>query len=152
MIFVDYLQTPPGTIKLSASEKGITQLIYVESPDDVVNQHDHITRCKKQLEEYFSGKRQQFDIPLDAQGTAFQQAVWQHLLAIPYGQVVTYRDIAEKMNKPKAIRAVGAANGRNPISIVVPCHRVIGSDGSLTGYAWGLDRTAWLLKHENKYQ
>lgn len=103
----------------------------------------------KQLREYFNGKRREFDIPLDAAGTDFQRSVWSALRKIPYGRTVSYADIARAIGKPKSMRAVGMANGRNPISIVVPCHRVIGADGSLTGYGGGLDRKRTLLNLES---
>jgi methylated-DNA-[protein]-cysteine S-methyltransferase len=101
-----------------------------------------------QLDEYFAGGRREFDLPLTAAGTAFQQLVWSALLAIPYGETTSYGKIAATIGSPTAFRAVGLANGQNPISIVVPCHRVIGADGSLTGYGGGLDAKRWLLSHE----
>ena len=102
----------------------------------------------KQLEEYFAGRLQRFTIPLSLEGTAFQRSVWRALKAIPYGKTVSYGDISKKIGNPRASRAVGAANGQNPVSIIVPCHRVIGADRTLTGYAGGLQRKAWLLEHE----
>lgn len=107
-----------------------------------------ILEVEKQLGEYFKKKRIRFELPLHAQGTPFQEKVWELLYQIPYGVTCSYRDIAEKMDHPKAVRAVGAAVGRNPISIVIPCHRVIGMDGSLTGFAGGLDRKKTLLELE----
>ncbi len=101
-----------------------------------------------QLTEYVSGARQSFDLPLDLAGTPFQQRVWAALLAIPYGETVTYRDLARDLGQPGGAQAVGGAVARNPISIIVPCHRVLGSDGSLTGYAWGVHVKRWLLDHE----
>ena len=101
-----------------------------------------------QLQEYFSGTRQTFDLPLDVSGTAFQQEAWVALQQIPYGTTLTYQQQATAMGRPAAVRAVGTANGRNPLSIVVPCHRVIGANGSLTGYGGGLHRKRWLLSHE----
>lgn len=146
--YLDYLKTPIGTVEIRASEKGITHLIFVEDKAEKVCMSSIIQQCKKELHEYFEGQRIQFTVPLDAEGTEFQQSVWDCLLRIPFGQSASYSDLAKEMNKPKAVRAVGAANGRNPISIIVPCHRVIGHDGSLTGYAWGLERKQWLLEHE----
>lgn len=145
---IDYMMTPIGTLEIQASERGITKLIFSESTNSSVTPHLLINRCKRQLAEYFDGERREFDLPLDPQGTSFQRLVWTHLTKITFGQIVSYRDVANAINKPRAARAVGAANGRNPIGIIVPCHRVIGSNGSLTGYAGGLDRKAWLLKHE----
>ena len=104
----------------------------------------------RQLEEWFAGQRREFDLELRPAGTPFQLAVWEGLRLIPYGETWSYGDLARHVGKPGAARAVGRANGRNPISIVVPCHRVIGADGSLTGFGWGVDRKAWLLDHERK--
>lgn len=110
--------------------------------------HSVLQLTMTQLTEYFSGRRKDFDLPLAASGTAFQQSVWQALREIPFGQTASYLDLAQSIKNPKAVRAVGSANGKNPISIVVPCHRVIGTNGKLTGYAGGLDRKLWLLEHE----
>lgn len=107
------------------------------------------SRIKTQLDEYFAGKRTSFDLPLDLQGTEFQLKVWNELLKIPYGKTISYKELSLRLGNLLAIRAAGAANGANPISIIVPCHRVIGSDGSLTGYAGGLWRKKWLLELES---
>jgi methylated-DNA-[protein]-cysteine S-methyltransferase len=104
--------------------------------------------CIKQLKEYFAGTRLQFDLPIFQIGTDFQQKVWNEVYKIPYGDTTAYALLAHKIGDIKSIRAVGTTNGKNKIAIIVPCHRVIGSDGSLTGYAWGLDKKEWLLKHE----
>lgn len=106
--------------------------------------------CKAQLIEYFEGKRTSFDLPLTQEGTAFQQSVWNALQDIPFGETISYLRLASKMGDEKMIRAVANANGKNELAIVVPCHRIIGSDGSLTGYAWGLKRKQWLLDFEAK--
>ena len=106
----------------------------------------------QQLDAYFNGKLQQFTVPFELQGTAFQKTVWEALCTIPYGTVVSYQDIAIAIGNPKAVRAVGMANNKNPISIIIPCHRVIGKQGSLTGYAGGLDKKQWLLSHERSNQ
>ena len=111
----------------------------------------HMTKAKQQLKEYFEGTRQEFSLPLDFQGTDFQQNVWQSLLSIPYGTKRTYMQQAQSLGDEKAIRAVANANGKNKIAIVVPCHRVIGSNGKLTGYAGGLERKKWLLQWELKH-
>ncbi len=103
---------------------------------------------RRQFEEYFAGRRQNFDLPLGAVGTPFQQRVWAELVRIPFGKTITYGELATRVGNPAAMRAVGAANGRNPLSIIVPCHRVVGSKGDLTGYAGGLDRKRWLLDFE----
>ena len=111
-------------------------------------QHPMLLKVKQQLEQYFAGQRQQFNLPLDFQGTDFQQRVWRALLTIPYGETRSYKDIALQIGNEKAVRAVGAANGRNPISIIAPCHRVIGSGGALVGFAGGLDKKQILLSLE----
>jgi methylated-DNA-[protein]-cysteine S-methyltransferase len=105
----------------------------------------------RQLAEYFAGQRRHFDLPLALRGTPFQEQVWQALTEIPYGATWSYGQLAERIGNPRAVRAVGLANGRNPISILVPCHRVIGADGSLTGYGGGLERKRWLLAHEGQH-
>lgn len=105
----------------------------------------------RQLKAYFAGELTEFDLPVKMSGTTFQNSVWQVLITIPFGTSASYKDIAERIEAPKAVRAVGLANGRNPISIVVPCHRVIGASGKLTGYSGGLPRKQWLLAHERRY-
>jgi methylated-DNA-[protein]-cysteine S-methyltransferase len=120
-------------------------------PDLVPEWQEHpacFTAVTTQLEEYFNGTRQIFDLPLDVSGTAFQQQAWAALQQIPYGTTLTYQQQATTMGRPAAVRAVGTANGRNPLSIIVPCHRVIGANGSLTGYGGGLPAKQWLLSHE----
>ena len=108
-----------------------------------------LKECTQQLNEYFHGKRIEFSLPLAPKGTDFQKIVWSELQRIPIGKTVTYMDMAKRLGDPKVIRAAGTANGKNPIAIIIPCHRVIGSDGSLTGYAGGLKRKQWLLEHES---
>lgn len=146
-VYIDYFQSPIGTIELTASDKGVTSL-YFKNSHHKVNRCDLLDKVKVQLTEYFNGKRKAFDVALDLQGTSFQQQVWQQLLNVGFGKTDSYGSLAQKLNNPKAVRAVGAANGKNPVSIIVPCHRIIGSNGKLTGYAGGLDRKEWLLKHE----
>ena len=147
-MFTETMNTPIGALLIQASARGITHVDFIdtESPENQPNALT--TRCKQQLQEYFDGKRKTFDLPLDQLGTTFQKSIWSSLLKIPFGQAMSYRDIADMVNNRKAVRAVGAANGKNPIAIIVPCHRVIGADRTLTGYAGGLERKAWLLKHE----
>lgn len=147
-----YYSSPIGIIKVSYSAKGITSLVfsntwYAQSQDDLFLQN-----CFEQLDAYFAGTLQEFELAVDLQGTAFQLRVWEQLKSIPYGQTASYLDIANQLDKPKAVRAVGNANGHNPVSIIIPCHRVIGSSGNLTGYAGGLWRKKWLLEHEEKYK
>lgn len=140
-----------GGVVIAATARGIARLDFMDN--DQVSQlsqrpSDLTRTCRTQLEEYFAGHRQQFDLPLDAAGTDFQQQVWQALSGIPYGETRSYGELAEGLGRKGAQRAIGAANGRNPIAIIVPCHRVIGSDGSLTGYAGGIGRKQWLLAFE----
>jgi methylated-DNA-[protein]-cysteine S-methyltransferase len=122
-------------------DRGRTREGWVESPAQTAP-------YARQLEEYFAGRRRGFDLPLDLRGTGFQKRCWQELLKIPYGETRSYADIARAIGNPLAVRAVGLANGQNPIAIIVPCHRVIGSDGSLTGYGGGLETKRWLLELE----
>jgi len=147
-MYTDYIESPLGLIEFKASDKGITQVIFCGSQMLDVKTNKITDCCKQQLKEYFKGQRKRFDVPLDPQGTDFQKLVWQSLLKIPFGKTNTYLDIAQLVARPKGSQAVGGANGRNPISIIVPCHRVVGSNGSLTGYAGGIERKLWLLEHE----
>lgn len=147
-MYVDYMSTPVGVIEIQASPQGVTKVVFSESENNTINASEITHRCKQQLIEYFDHKRKRFDLPLDQHGTLFQKSIWACLTQIPFGQAVSYRDIAAMANNRKAARAVGTANGKNPISIIVPCHRVIGSNGGLAGYAGGLNRKAWLLTHE----
>ena len=151
-----YMLTPVGQLKLVANETALVAVLWQnENPkrvrlEELLEQHDHPILCEaqQQLAEYFAGTRQQFDLPLDFDGTYFQKQVWQALLQIPYGETRSYKQIAEQLGNPKAVRAVGAANGKNPISIIAPCHRVIGASGKLVGFAGGLDNKQILLKLE----
>ncbi|NQY65253.1 MAG: methylated-DNA--[protein]-cysteine S-methyltransferase [Alteromonadaceae bacterium] len=147
-MFTDYIDSPLGLVEFKASEQGITQVIFCGNSKKAIKTNEITDSCKQQLTQYFNGERKQFDVPLDPQGTQFQQSVWHCLLQIPFGETLSYGAIADMLNNPKAVRAVGGANGRNPISLIVPCHRVIGSNGTLTGYAGGIERKLWLLKHE----
>lgn len=151
-----YMLTPVGQLKLVAHETALVAVLWQnENPkrvrlEELLEQHDHPILCEaqQQLAEYFAGTRQQFDLPLDFDGTYFQKQVWQALLQIPYGETRSYKQIAEQLGNPKAVRAVGAASGKNPISIIAPCHRVIGASGKLVGFAGGLDNKQILLKLE----
>jgi methylated-DNA-[protein]-cysteine S-methyltransferase len=153
--------SPLGTIAIAATDKGLTGLWFVEGqrylptelngpatwPEDAA--HPVLKQVSQQLNEYFAGQRNHFDVPLDLGcGTAFQQSVWQALLAIAQGETVSYGEVSRRIGKPAAVRAVGGAVGRNPVSIIVPCHRVMGSNGALTGYAGGLARKTALLRLE----
>ncbi len=147
-MYVDYMRTPIGIIEIQSSRKGITKVSFSTSKINIANPSEITSLCKQQLGEYFSGKLKNFDLPLDQKGTFFQQKVWACLTSIPFGQAVSYRDIAEMIDNRNAVRAVGLANSRNLIGVIIPCHRVIGSNRTLTGYAGGLDKKAWLLEHE----
>lgn len=147
-MYTETMNTPIGTLLIQASARGITHVDFIDSEIPTDRPNALTTACRQQLQAYFDGKRKVFDLPLDQQGTVFQKSIWSSLLTIPFGQAVSYRDIADMVNNRKAVRAVGAANGKNPIAIIVPCHRVIGADRTLTGYAGGLQRKAWLLEHE----
>ena len=143
-----YYDSPIGLIEVGGTNEGITSLFFVEErrPDAMSNVL--CAEAVRQIAEYFQGTREDFELPLELTGTRFQRQVWTELTVIPFGQTVSYGDLARTIGKPSAVRAVGAANGQNPVSIIVPCHRVIGSDGGLTGYGGGLERKEWLLKHE----
>lgn len=164
-LLLQHLTTPLGQMAVCASEQGICLLEFTTSQrtrrelDDlqrltgtriVVGDNAHTRQAIAQLGEYFAGERRDFSLPLHTPGTAFQQRVWQALCRIPYGETVSYQWQAEQLGNAGAIRAVAAANGANRIAIVIPCHRVIGKDGSLTGYGGGLQRKAWLLAHEQR--
>ncbi|MBF0105554.1 MAG: methylated-DNA--[protein]-cysteine S-methyltransferase [Deltaproteobacteria bacterium] len=143
--------SPIGMIKITADDTKITELTFVDNDSGLCEyQTPVIKECIKQLDEYFAGKRKVFTLPLLIEGTAFQKNVWSKLSKIPYGKTLSYADIASKINQPKACRAVGMANNKNKIAIILPCHRVIGRDHSLTGYAGGLWRKEWLLQHEQQ--
>jgi methylated-DNA-[protein]-cysteine S-methyltransferase len=152
------IASPLGSLKLVATERGLAAVLWsIDSPRrvrlaDVSNEdacNPFLLETERQLAEYFAGRRTDFQVPLDFAGTEFQRRVWAALLSIPYGATRTYIQVAAQIGKPAAVRAVGAANSRNPISIIAPCHRVIGSDGSLTGFAGGLETKAWLLALES---
>lgn len=148
ILYYDYLNTPIGVIEISSNDTALTSIYFVDRAGQV-NANEVSLEAKKQLQEYFSGDRKEFDLPLEAHGTEFQKRVWSELVTIEFGETCTYGDIAKQLDNPKGMRAVGLANGKNPISIVVPCHRVIGANGKLTGYASGVDKKAWLLNHES---
>lgn len=149
--------SPVGKLKLVASDKGLAAILWEnDNPRRVRvraaaenNRHPVLLETQRQLAEYFAGKRESFSLPLDPIGTKFQNDVWQALLSIPFGETRTYGQLAKQLGNPQASRAVGAANGKNPIAIVVPCHRVIGSSGKLTGFAGGLEAKARLLRLES---
>lgn len=162
MTAITYYKSPVGLLSITADEEAVTSLLFVNAGEEPqVNEANiKITKpknqllqtCIKQLDEYFSGKRKIFELPLKQEGTTFQQGVWEQLTYIPYGKTISYLELSKRINNVKAIRAVGSTNGSNKIAIIVPCHRVIGSNGDLTGFGGGLWRKKWLLEHENKYE
>lgn len=146
---IAYFSTPLGTVKIEGDENGISVISIADEGEVSAAIPAVLQEGVSQLQEYFNGKRTDFNLKLNPKGTEFQQKVWQALLDIPFGKTISYLDLSKKLGDVKAIRAVASANGKNPLWIVVPCHRVIGTDGSLTGYAGGLWRKKWLLEHEN---
>lgn len=150
--FVTYFESPIGQLRITGNDDGVEGILFLDVPETGHTFSDHrvALECAIELKEYFQGDRTDFTIPLAPKGTMFQQLVWNELLKIPFGRKRSYGDIAMAVGNEKMIRAVGTANARNPIAIIVPCHRVIGADGSLTGYAGGLWRKEWLLEHEAK--
>lgn len=154
MNYYTYYQSPHGQMTIQANDTGLLGVwfeIQTTQPQELgaySDDHAILNQAKIQLEEYFSGRRTQFDLPLAAKGTDFQQSVWQALCKIPYGETWSYQQLADEIGNPKAVRAVGLANGKNPISVIVPCHRVIGKNGKLTGYAGGVETKEKLLQLE----
>lgn len=157
------INSPLGQLLITASDQAVHHILFEDMPQtlrilskrhELIENAGHplIRQTQTQLAEYFAGERRNFDLPLGGQGTAYQQKVWAQLCTIPYATTWNYAQLAHLLGQPTAARAVGMANGKNPISIVVPCHRVIGKNQKLTGYAGGLERKAWLLAHETKHQ
>ena len=160
-IEIAYYQSPLGALEIRSSGSALSELLFVNSWKGAkVNETELsfskpksaiIKNCFKQLDEYFAGKRKEFTIHTEQVGTAFQQTVWTELSKIPYGRTISYHELSKRIGNVKAIRAVGTANGNNSICIIIPCHRVIGSNGTLVGYGGDLWRKKWLLEHEGKY-
>ncbi|MBG2875893.1 methylated-DNA--[protein]-cysteine S-methyltransferase [Proteus alimentorum] len=151
-MYQDYLDAPKGFpkpyISITANEKGITSLYFVNDKEVAVSSSPVINQCIQQLKEYFAGKRTTFSVPLAPKGTEFQSRVWKTLQTIPYGEIWSYKKLALTLGSINYCRAVGMANSRNPISLIIPCHRVIGHNGKLVGYTGGLDIKRWLLQYE----
>lgn len=143
-----YIESPIGTIEIQSNESGICEVTFVAEKRFESHETPILLQCAAELQSYFAGERQHFDVKLSAKGTDFQHNVWEKLQEIPFGTTQSYMDIARQLGDSKKVRAVGMANGKNPIAIIVPCHRVIGGNGNLIGYAGGLWRKEWLLKHE----
>ncbi|HSZ24575.1 MAG TPA: methylated-DNA--[protein]-cysteine S-methyltransferase [Cytophagaceae bacterium] len=147
-LFTSYYLCPLGTIEIKANDTSVVSVLFAESVS-IENPNEWTKCCILQLEEYFAKKRTIFELPLHQDGTAFQQKIWDALLKIPYGRTISYKELALKTGKAGSVRAVGTANGQNQLLLVVPCHRVIGHDGALTGYAGELWRKKWLIDFEN---
>ncbi len=156
-IFFSYFNSPTGRLRLRATDVGLIAVDHENQQEStqsewlVNTEHSILNQASRELAEYFLGSRQTFSTPLVPDGTAFQHPVWSEFSKIPFGGIVSYSTIAERINNPKAVRAVGAANGRNPLSIFVPCHRVTGKNGTLTGYAGGLSNKQFLLEFESRF-
>jgi methylated-DNA-[protein]-cysteine S-methyltransferase len=150
--YTTHYPSPLGSLQIQCSDQNIKSVLFTaEEEIQEENNHPLLQACQAQFDEYFAGRRRTFDLPLLQCGTAFQQKVWDLLYQIPYGKTFSYYELSQQYGDTKAIRAVASANGKNNLAIIVPCHRVIGSDSSLTGYAGGLWRKRWLLEHEAKY-
>lgn len=150
-LYTSHLSSPLGILQLQCSGENILSVLFTDKAADTNDDHVLLQQCGRQLTEYFEGSRKQFNLPLAQQGTDFQKKVWELLYQIPYGKTISYSQLSKQYGDVKAIRAVAAANGKNNLAIIVPCHRVIGSNQSLTGYAGGLWRKKWLLEHEAKF-
>ena len=147
------LKTPLGIAKIIGNEYGIASVSVLNSSEKITDViPEELQDCVHQLEEYFKGDRETFHLTLNPKGTEFQKKVWEELQTIPFGKTMSYLELSKQLGDAKAIRAVANANGKNPLWIIIPCHCVIGSDGSLTGYAGGLSRKQWLLEHESPYK
>jgi methylated-DNA-[protein]-cysteine S-methyltransferase len=146
-----YYSSPIGILEITSSEDAILSVVFVDEATRESENNPILNKAIGQFEEYFNGKRKEFDLKINLEGTEFQKLVWKELLKIPHGEVISYRELAGRIGNEKASRAVGNANGKNTLSIIVPCHRVIGSNKRLTGYEWGLDRKQWLLEHERSF-
>lgn len=157
MNYFMYYESPVGRLTLQANDTGLTGAwfdIHTTAPEEfgrMDDNHPILQQAVTELTEYFAGQREHFEVPTDARGTEFQKQVWSLLQTIPFGETRSYQDLAIAINNPKAVRAVGLANGKNPISIIVPCHRVIGKNGKLTGYAGGVETKEKLLRLENSF-
>jgi methylated-DNA-[protein]-cysteine S-methyltransferase len=151
--FITYFSSPIGLMEINSTDTAITTVSFVETKDKAssFSMPDCLKECVEQLDEYFKGARKAFTIPILLEGTSFQQQVWSELENIPFGKTTSYLTLARKLNNPNAMRAIGNTNSKNKICILLPCHRVIGHDGSMVGYAGGVWRKKWLLAHEQTY-
>ncbi|MDR2879530.1 MAG: methylated-DNA--[protein]-cysteine S-methyltransferase [Fusobacteriales bacterium] len=149
--YTGYIKVSAGIIKIISSEKYVLSVSFSDTIKENDKGSEVLDEALKQMNEYFYGERKKFDLPLYFEGTEFQKSVWNELRKIPYGTTVSYKDIAQRIKNEKAVRAVGNANNKNKIMIIVPCHRVIGKNGRLVGFAGGLDKKEFLLEHEKKF-
>jgi len=151
-MYQKYISSPLGWLLIKTTEQAVVRISFQDSLEKNFTDHPRILeQTELQLKQYFDGKRKEFDLHLNPEGTPFQKKIWKLVSNVAYGQMVTYLDIAKQTGSEKNTRAVGMANGKNPIPIIIPCHRVIGSDKKLTGYAGGISKKRWLLQHELKY-
>lgn len=148
-----FIETPIGYAKICGNQEGISSVSIIDKPENISdNIPESLLESVTQLKAYFNNQLKTFDLKLNPEGTDFQKKVWKQLEKIPYGKTISYLDLAKQLGDPKTIRAAASANGKNPLWIIIPCHRVIGTDGSLTGYAGGLHRKQWLLNHESEHK
>lgn len=151
-----YYDSPLGVLEITGTDEAVHSVLFTEANEAETGQAEDlpaaVALCYQQVDEYFKGTRNDFDLPIAVEGTPFQQNVWEALTHIPYGQTASYGDIACAIGSDKAVRAVGSANGKNQLTLLVPCHRIIGKNGTLTGYAGGVWRKEWLLAHEQKHK
>ena len=156
MLFYKYISSPIGELELCASDEGLVSVLFTstikrELPKQTEAEHPILIETERQLTAYFKKELKQFDLPLHLEGTDFQKRVWTQLMQTPFGKTINYLELATQLGDEKCIRAAASANGKNPVSIIVPCHRIIGSDGKLVGYSGNLERKQWLLEHEGAY-
>jgi len=150
-LYKAYFNSPVGWLVIEADNKALTRVEFAKKiEDEKISPNIHTFECVKQLSEYFTGKRKSFSLKINPPGTSFQKNIWKAMLDIPFGKTVAYSDLANSVNNPKSVRAVGMANNKNKIVIIVPCHRVIGKNGKLTGFGGGMEKKIWLLEHEGK--
>lgn len=150
--YTNFIETPIGRVWIEASDLGLTSITFRQRTEEGLIFNEHTDEAAKQLTEYFAGNRKTFQLSYDIKGTEFRMEVWHELIKIPYGTTISYKELANRVGNPKAIRAVGGANNKNPLGIVIPCHRVIGADGSLVGYGEGLEKKKWLLDWESRHK
>ena len=149
-LYYGYYKSPIGNLRIVVDENSLVALDFNEDEKKQSDEHRYIKEVKKKIDEYFKGTRELFDLNIKINGTDFQNKVWNELTKIPYGETISYKELAARIGNDKACRAVGNANNKNKISIVIPCHRVVGSNKKLVGYAGGLEKKEWLINHENK--